>query len=157
MEATFRWWWRKINHCCPLFRIKKNRIFIIENKKTVLIRLRWSVVCWQTAGNCWRSRICNVKIPCGDGESTLYLTNESIRYVQWSWDEYVRLRWPEWCTRFHVRSTWIIISCTGRISENRQNLIINSIKRHNITCGTDFRWKHTRKLMTVIDGGNHEI
>ena len=30
MEATFRWWWRKINHCCLLFRIKKNRIFTVS-------------------------------------------------------------------------------------------------------------------------------
>ena len=54
------------------------------------------------------------------------------------------------------RTAWYL-SLIHILSENRQNLSINSIKRHNITCGTDFRWKHTWKLMTVIDGGNHEI
>ena len=73
--------------------------------------------------------------------------------VQWFWEEYVSFRWPESCTKSHVRSTWILNKKRELLPLQRQSLakervpfffIYISPKLWSITFCTTFRWAGAR-------------
>ena len=63
----------------------------------------WRTDCSWASGILWRN----------DRDCTWDCMEKPVSFVacvnvQWFWEEYVSFRWPESCTKSHVRSTWIL-------------------------------------------------